>query len=177
MFRSLPRLPLVADDRTATSLYRPVSRLPESLRCSPIAKGFRGFGVKHSATGDDQRSCSLAPIQLAALFQSSSITAVARNVPDSFAKKFFGKIESLSLHILRQGKRNCAGLSGRSQDSKRFRKGSQQLLRTLNAVPVTGDGLKQSFTEMSWSLRRLQLLQDRRNFAAGENISGKQQDR
>ena len=81
------------------------------------------------------------------------------------------------MHILRQRQRDRAGIRGRGQDAHGCRQRGDQLLGTVDAIPVTRDRLEAIVDADILRVFAFDLLQDGRLNALGEDITRQQQDR
>src|ERR1700722_16831042 len=129
------------------------------------------LGIKNATPGNDQRVLrSTNP--LSRLVQKTLIATCSWDHPNSFPEQFIRKIKSFRLHILRKTNSRRASVSRRSQHAHRFRKRSQQLLRTLDSVPIARNGLETIVHRNILGRWRFQLLQNWRHVPLSKNISG-----
>ncbi len=135
-----------------------------------------GLGINHAATGDNQRPLA-GTYPRCRLLQRIAIRAIARNMPHALVEKRLWICIRLGLHILWQRQGDSAGFSRAGQDAHNLGQRGQQLLRACNAIPVATHGLEAIIDGNILGVAGLELLQDGRDVAAGENISRQQQHR
>src|SRR5580658_5494725 len=136
----------------------------------------RSLGIDHAAAGDDQWALRGA-YPLGSLLQQSTIGPRAGYGPNTMLEKLFWIVIGFRLNILRQSEGDRARLRRGSQYAHRLRKGSKNLFRPVDTIPVTRDGAKAVIDGDILARGRFQLLQHRRDVASGKDVARQQQDR
>src|SRR6266571_5093152 len=96
---------------------------------------------------------------------------VALDMPEALAKESLRIGIGLRLNILGEGQGDSACFCRAGQHAHGLRERGQQLFRTCDAVPVAADRLEAIVNRNILSVFGLKLLQDRRDVAAGKNVS------
>jgi len=130
----------------------------------------RGFTHQHPASGNDERTTCLADGRDRAL-QREFVGLPPANQPHALMEELFRVVVGLCLNILRQGQRNGAAVRGRREDAHRLRQCGDELLRTVDAVPVAAHGLETIVDAGVLRAEGLQLLKHRSDLARREDVA------
>ena len=146
----------------------------DARRLRELRESFGGLRIDDSSTGDDQRILR-GTNPFCGTLQETLVAAIARNQPNFLGEKLFREIERFSLDILRERDGDGSGFRRRSEDAHGFGKRGQQLLGTLDTIPVARDGLEAIVDGNILGGRRFELLQHGSDVATRKNIAGEQQ--
>src|SRR4030095_14584059 len=106
-----------------------------------LGQGLMRLAIQHSTSSYDERPLARAnPFYRAG--EKMPIRRGPRNIPDSVLEQLYGIVERLSLNVLWQGESDRSGLCLRGEDAHHFWKGSHELVRPVDAVPISRDRLE-----------------------------------
>ena len=164
---------VVVAQTTATS-----ERLTDWNSCllRESAQRFGRLAVHHATAGHDQRPLAGSD-RLRGASNRRAIGPIARDPPYAPGEQRLGVVVRLRLHVLRQTNRHRAGLGRVGQDAHGRGQCTQQLVGAVDAVPVAADRFEAVVHRDVLGVLGLQLLQDRRDVAPGEDVTRQQQHR
>ena len=110
------------------------------------------------------------------MFQRRTIGPIARDVPYPFPEERLRIFVGFGLHVFRQPDGHGAGLSRVGQYPHGLGQRRQQLIRPVDAVPVAANRFEAVVDRHILAVFRLELLEDRRDIATGEEVTRQQQN-
>jgi hypothetical protein len=140
------------------------------------AEGVGRVAVQDAAAGNDQRPPAGAN-ELGGLLEPIAIRARPRNRPDARLEQRRRIVVRLGLHVLRKGQRHGAGFRRRRQHAHRFGQRGDDLLRTVDPIPVSRHRPEAVVDRHVLRLARLELLQHGGRAPAGEAVARQEKDR
>ena len=141
--------------------------------CDEFGERFGCFTHQHATPGDNQRPAAGAD-SCHCTCKRNLVRLATADKPHPLAEELFGIIVCFGLHVLRKRQRRRAAIGGRREHTHHLRQCGDELLGTIDAIPVARHRLEAVVDADVLCGGRLDLLQHGRNVAAREDVAGQQ---